>query len=123
MYHRTQFSSFEIGPDNSPYSLDLSPCSYFLHPKLKMKIEGLRFHTILRTRSLQPRPLPPSQSSIISGASKSFLIAVRIEFLCKECISNNYKRNIVIMFRFNKISRPFRKYCVFSYSLRSIPPS
>ena len=33
--------------DHPAYSLDLSPYDYFLFPKLKMQLKGLRFDTIL----------------------------------------------------------------------------
>jgi hypothetical protein len=28
-----------------PYSLDLAPCDFFLFPKMKLKLKGLRFDT------------------------------------------------------------------------------
>jgi len=30
---------------NPPYSFDLSPCGFFLFPKLKLRIKGRRFDT------------------------------------------------------------------------------
>jgi hypothetical protein len=29
-----------------PYSHDLAPCDFFLIPKMKMKLKGLRFDTV-----------------------------------------------------------------------------
>jgi len=33
--------------NHSPYLSDLAPCDYFLFPKLKMKLNGKQFNTIL----------------------------------------------------------------------------
>ena len=43
--------------DHPAYSLDLSPCDYFLFPKLKMQLKGLRFDTISEIQKVSTEAL------------------------------------------------------------------
>jgi hypothetical protein len=40
-----------------PYSLDLTPCDFFLFPKMKLKLKGRRFGTIEEIQAESQRVL------------------------------------------------------------------
>jgi hypothetical protein len=53
-----------------PYSSDLAPCDFFLFPKMKLKLKGRRFDTIVEIQAESQRVLDTDRKGLPGSVPK-----------------------------------------------------
>jgi hypothetical protein len=101
-------------PLSSTYSPDLSPPDYFLLPKLKMTLKGLRFADIAAIQEVATNELRKVQKEKFSQLSRNCTTAQKPVYMPIELILKNMSSSYVWFF-LKKISpKTFGPHCVFT---------